>query len=199
MARAKLSDLLKDAIHALPHKDKDKLLYRLIAKDDILTEQLEFKLLEHEATTEDRRDFLKEKIIEDIASNFQQYSPGSMLWLARQLSAAITRHTRITKDKYGEIELNLILIEECLEKYGERLTPFWNQKSNKLREYLIKKIIRMSNLSEKIHPDYRLDFAEFLQQIGNLIGRDDTLMHMCINAGLDVNYLLNGEFVQKVV
>lgn len=197
MARAKLSDSLKAAIHDLPHKEKDKLLYRLIAKDDILTEQLEFRLLEHEATTEDRRGILRDHIIENLKSISQQYSPGAMLWSVRKFSSIISRHTRVTKDKYGEIELNLILIKECLEKYGERLSPFWNQKSNKLREYLIKKIARISVLSAKIHPDYRLDFAELLQEIGAHIGRDDTLMHMCIKAGVEVNDLLNGEFIRK--
>ena len=46
MARVKLTDDLKKAISGLSHKEKDKLLFRLIAKEPILAEQLVFKLLE---------------------------------------------------------------------------------------------------------------------------------------------------------
>ncbi|MES2796976.1 MAG: hypothetical protein V4683_13485, partial [Bacteroidota bacterium] len=50
-----ISAELKSEILALPSKEKDKLLLRLIAKNDILVEQLQFQLVEESLTTESRR------------------------------------------------------------------------------------------------------------------------------------------------
>ena len=194
MSRKKLSDALKEAIHHLSHKEKDKLLYRLIAKDDLLTEQLEFRLLENRATTEDRRSIIRDLIIDHMNTHGQQYTPGSMLWSIRKISAMITRHTRVTGDKYGEIELNLLLVKECLAQYGHKMIPFWNRKTNKLREYLIKKVLRISKLSKNIHPDYRLDFADSLHAIGDYFERDHYLMEILSSKMIDVGCLQRGEF-----
>ena len=46
MARIKLSPDFKKAITALSHKEKDKLLFRLLPKEEMLVAQLEFQLLE---------------------------------------------------------------------------------------------------------------------------------------------------------
>ena len=62
MARAKLSEELKKEIKALPSKEKDKLLMRLIPKDSKLVDQLEYKLVEEEGTLEFRRDDMREYI-----------------------------------------------------------------------------------------------------------------------------------------
>ncbi len=46
MPRQKLPDELKAAISKMPDKEKDKLLFRLIAKEEALVNRLTFELLE---------------------------------------------------------------------------------------------------------------------------------------------------------
>jgi hypothetical protein len=50
-----LSKELKDAIWAMPAAEKDKLLLRLVAKDDDLCKKLEYKLLDEERREEIRQ------------------------------------------------------------------------------------------------------------------------------------------------
>ena len=56
MSKLRLSqiDELKEAIIRLPQKEKDKLLIRLINKDQMLIKQLHFQLLENENDLWDR-------------------------------------------------------------------------------------------------------------------------------------------------
>ena len=73
MARAKLSEELKKEIKALPSKEKDKLLMRLIPKDSKLVDQLEYKLVEEEGTLEFRRDDMREYIQYSVNHYTHQY------------------------------------------------------------------------------------------------------------------------------
>ena len=97
MARTKLSDELKEAIASLTHKEKDKLLFRLIAKDYALVKKLEFELLEDGETKDERRQELYEMIEAEFA-RYHYYSPGYLLLLLRSISGAIGRHLKTTKD-----------------------------------------------------------------------------------------------------
>lgn len=53
---------LKNAILDLPSKEKDKILLRLINKDETLVEHLHFQLLEDENDLIDRVNIIYEKI-----------------------------------------------------------------------------------------------------------------------------------------
>lgn len=199
MARTTLSDELKKAISHLTSKEKDKYLFRLIAKDPILMEQLEFQLLEDRSTVEERR----EKLHNSIQKNIKQVSSGrgrirALISEVRSQSAHITRHLRVTGDKYGEIELNLLLIHEALLVVNGQYLHSNPRDQIKLYEYLINRIFKLSNLVDKIHMDYRLDFAEKLQELGGIIGSNDLMMHTCIMNGLDVNVLLKGDFPPRL-
>ncbi|MCB0672311.1 MAG: hypothetical protein KDC59_10265 [Saprospiraceae bacterium] len=199
MARTPVSEELKKAISRLPSKEKDKYLFRLIAKDPILLEQLEFQLLDERSTVEERRENLQkklEKAIKHVASGRGRIR--ALISEVRSQSAGITRHLRVTGDKYGEIELNLILIREALAGVTGHYLRSNPRDQIKLYEYLITRLFKLSNLIEKIHMDYRLDFAEKLQEIGGLIGSNDLMMHTCIMNGMDVNVLLQGDFPIRI-
>ena len=122
MARIKLTEDLKKAISGLSHQEKDKLLFRLIAKEPILAQQLVFKLLEDGASMEERREDLA-KYIEKYLEDYQDYyySPGYLLLELRSLSAKITNHIKTTRDKYGEIALNLLMLNKALSLYGSKI------------------------------------------------------------------------------
>lgn len=190
--RLKLSDELKDAIKALPEKEKDKLLLRLIPKNELLVRQLEFKLLEDASTTYVRREELKEEVEGHVSSYPDHfYSPGYLLTHMREISGLITRHVNITKDKTGEIELNLFMLTEILERNEANLLNHNRYHRIKFDEYVVKRILKLLKLTEKIHEDYRLEFADNMQKLGQLLINQPTTMEVAINNMLDVNDLLS--------
>jgi hypothetical protein len=187
-----LSDELKKAIKALPDKEKDKLLLRLIPKNELLVRQLEFKLLEDASTTYVRREELREKVEEHV-SNYPDhfYSPGYLLTHMREISGLITRHKNITKDKTGEIELNLFMLTEILERNHDNLLKYDRYYMMKFDDYVVKRILKILKLLEKIHEDYRIEFTANMQKLGHLLANQPTTMKMAINNMLDVNDLLS--------
>jgi len=147
---------LKKAVLRLPSAEKDKLLLRLVAKDNVLTEQLHFELIEHGATTEDRRHEVREKI---AATALGQYShPDTwMLKAMRALSSAITHHVRITKDKYGEVELSLYLLNAFFDCQPSAFRPL-NRHNEKTCAYVAKRADMLLKKLHKLDPDYFIEF-----------------------------------------
>jgi hypothetical protein len=193
MARIKLSDELKVAVSKMPAKEKEKLLLRLLAKEPALVAKLEFELLEAGDTTEDRRADLQQQIAKTLENaNRYFYSPGYLLLDLRALSGEITRHVTTTKDKYGEIVLNLFMLNTALELMGDKIRGFSSQKSNTLDTYVVKRAIKLLGLLAKIHPDYQLDFLNDRKVLGRHIGGLHNMMRAAIFNGLDVNLLLEG-------
>ena len=103
-----ISKDLKEAIVMMPQKEKDKTLLRLIAKDEILMLRLEFELLELGETLQSRRDEIRTRILK--IAKMKHDTPGWMMMDMRSLSGDIGQHVKITKDKYGDIELNLFML-----------------------------------------------------------------------------------------
>ncbi len=194
MARVKLTDDLKKAISGLSHKEKDKLLFRLIAKEPILAEQLIFKLLEDGASAEDRRaDLAKE--IEQFLTDYQKYyySPGYLLLELRSISAKITQHVKTTKDKYGEIALNFLMVNKALEIFGNKIAKVRPHRSRTLNSYVVNRAIKLIGLVRKIHEDYRLDFSDDLIKLGTAIQSLDAMKRIAEEFELDMELLLSGE------
>jgi len=172
MPRTKLSDELKEAIKTLPNKEKDKLLFRLLPKDQKLVHQLEFKLLENEETTEERREKIKEVILESCENYPRQYhSPSYLVWNLKDLSGKINYHTTITKDKIGEIELNLLMLNEVLGKNLVRITSEDKWQVRKLAEYVVARIKKINTLLGKIHEDYHLEFETDIDTLKEIINK----------------------------
>ena len=191
MAREKLSDELKLAIKELPDKEKDKLLLRLIPQNHLLVQQLEFRLLEDAETTESRKDELEKQMIE-IAKIYPErfYSPGYLMMHMRDMSGYITEHVSITKDKLGEVELNLVML---IAFFGSNKVELAHQDFNrifKLNEYVVKRVLKLFKLIEKLDEDYYIEFEEPMQKLGQLIGQIDSTMRVAIQNGLDVNLLI---------
>ena len=194
MARIQLSNELKEAIVDLPDKEKNKLLFRLIAKDGALVNKLIFQLLEAGESTETRREDVRmvvEKSLSHEAAHF--FSPGYLLLVMRSLSGEITRHVATTRDRYGEIELNFFLLNRSFDLMGHELTGFSWRKTQTLTIYVVKRALKLLTLLGKQHPDVHLDFREEMEELGNSIGEHDYFMQTAVHLGLDVNYLLRGE------
>ena len=190
MARIKLPDELKKAISLMPDREKDKLLFRLIAKDPMLAEQLVFKLLEGGESTEDRRTDVRqliEKHYEGYAPFF--HSPGYLLLEMRHLSGRISEHVRTTRDKYGEVELNLLLLIRPLEMFGKKISQATPRRSQTLNQYVVNRTIKLLSLLEKLHEDHRLDFQESLEKLARFIRQQPAMMDVAVDLGLELEEL----------
>ncbi len=188
----------KEAISHLPSKEKDKLILRLLKKDRILAERLYFELVDPK-TVDDRR-FDKENDIKERIAFFSEYrlSPGDLMMYMREISGEITEHVKITKDKYGEVSLNLLLLLETLRKNNSQITQHSLGKSRKIYIYIIGRVFKILVLRQKLHEDLWLEFDDDLEQLGELITENSGLMKIAIQNGFDVNWLLNNDIPEDI-
>jgi len=104
----------KNAISQLPSVEKDKLILRLLKYDLTLANRLQFVLLSKKNVAERRAEM--EIIVKSNVEKMTNYfhSPGYLMMDMRYLSGEITTHVKTTKDKFGEISLNLLMLNEVL-------------------------------------------------------------------------------------
>lgn len=152
-----LSKELKEAILAMPASEKDKLILKLIGKHEDLQRQLEFQLLEFGNTLEGRRNDIREIISRLYA--FEHYSPGYLMMDMRSVNAYITDHVKITKDKYGEVELTLYLLNMLFDKQLKHIEKY-SSRSDTLASYVAKRTDFVVKKLEKLHPDIQFEFLE---------------------------------------
>lgn len=166
-----ISKELEKEILNLPQKDKDRHLLRLISRNKLLLEQMKYDLMEDEADLYLRKEALKEHILEVMAKPF----PGTAFFLKafRKLSTEITWHRRVTKDKYGEVDMQILCMEKTFEKQIRHIRVM-SRKGDVLRTYLVKKAISVLNMIDKLHEDYRIDFASRMNQILKLLHTFET-------------------------
>ena len=189
----------KQAIQEMPSKEKDKLIFRLLRRDLDLANRLHFELVDVE-TVEDKRAAFEKSMLTKIKYFSERfYSVGYLLQDTRFLSGEITNHVKITKDKFGEISLNMKMLIHLLTINNERIQTHSYSKSYTLCIYVIARAFKVLLLIKAIDEDYFIDFKEDLSQLGRLIGQNPMLMRTAINNGLDVNWLLSGEIPEDIV
>ena len=163
---AKISDDLKVMISQLSHKDKDKLLFRLVAKDAKLVRKLIFELLEGGETKEQRFEETMQFINESIPRRGSGgLTPGYLLMDLRSINARITEHVAATKDKLGEVVLTTFMLHEAIERHADMLTDFPAQRSSTLAPYLVKRVQFILAKAPKLHEDYHLEFSKQLNEV----------------------------------
>ena len=186
MPRQKLPDELKAAISKMPDKEKDKLLFRLIAKEEALVNRLTFELLEGAGSREERRSELAISIERDVTYAIRAfYSPGFLLLDLRAISGDINRHVKATKDKYGEIELNLLMLNLALEGIDGLLDQFPAAKARTFSNYVVKRALKLQKLLSKMHDDIRLDFEGEMERLGQFIRNSSYLKKTAEREGLE--------------
>ncbi len=178
----------KAALSAFSSIEKDRLIFRLLKKDKLLSKKLYFELIDPE-TTDDKRDAMEEIVQEKVrlASGYiRNYK--YFLSIIRKISAEITEHVKITTDKFGEVSLNLLLVNAVLH-YSEDLNSQRFDAVYKLHLYLINKILRALILTQKLDEDYWMEIDTLLTEIESKIHSIPYLEKLCINNGLDFNWL----------
>ena len=189
----------KRAISELPSSEKDKLILRLLKKDLTLANRLSFELVDErnvDEVREDVEDFIK-RMADRATNNF--YSPGYLMMDMRDISGHINDHVRITKDKFGEASLNLIMLIEVLKRTNEEIQRFTLLQAHKLCTYIIARAFKILLLVDKLDDEYFIEFRDDLRALGILIAENDHLMRTAIFNGFDVNWLIKGEIPEDIV
>lgn len=188
----------KEAIANLPNKEKDKLILRLLKKDLNLANRLEFELLDR-GTIEERRAKTAQKIIDEVNHMTKRfYSPGYLNMDVRYASGIINEHVNITKDKFGEVSLNILLLTQVIQKNKQNILSQSMGRANKLLVALIARAFKIILLTQKLHEDFFIDLEDDLKQLGHLIGDNDHLMQIAIYHGFDVNWLIRADIPQDI-
>ncbi len=188
----------KKAIQELPNTEKDKLIFRLLKRDLDLANRLHFELVDTE-TVEDKRVAFEIEMLRKINYFSERfYSFGYLLQDTRFLSGEITYHVKITKDKFGEISLNLRMLIQLLTINNERIKSVTYSKAYTFCIYVIARAFKILLLIKTIDEDYFIDFKEDLSLLGELIGQNPMLMRTAINNGLDINWLISAEFPDNI-
>ncbi|MBV8328160.1 deoxyuridine 5'-triphosphate nucleotidohydrolase [Chryseobacterium sp.] len=178
----------KAALSAFSGAEKDKLIFRLLRKDKLLSKKLYFELIDPE-TTDDKRNAMEEEVSEKVllASKYIG-NTKYFLTVIRKISAEITEHVKITTDKFGDVSLNLLMINAILE-YNNDLSRQRFDNVYKLYIYLINKVFKSLILIKKLDEDYWIEIDEFLKDTRKKISENHYLQKLCINNGLDLQWL----------
>lgn len=177
---------LKEAVLALPQKEKDKLLVRLINKDKMLLKQLHYELLEDQSDLDDRIQQLQEAIAllyTGIGSKEIKNLPlyphyKELSALLRKGSGMINEHERITKDRYSVVECRLLLLRQAFQRYPNLFRPSAISTALKLQKYVKGRIKNLWTSYHKLHEDLQFDLQNDLQTVLNFAqqhGLDDTV------------------------
>lgn len=166
----KIDDQLKIAIAKLPVTEKDKLLFRLVAKDEKLVRRLVFELLEGGETRDERAAELRAQIVRHLPkTGDQNLSPGYLLLDLRHWNARINEHVQATKDKPGEVSLVIFLLAEAFRRHWDMLNRASARRSDTLAPYVVKRTAAIIKKAEKLHEDYFIEFRRDLNELLHFI------------------------------
>ncbi|MGL6129590.1 deoxyuridine 5'-triphosphate nucleotidohydrolase [Chryseobacterium artocarpi] len=178
----------KAALSAFSSTEKDKLIFRLLKKDKLLSKKLYFELIDPE-TTDDKRNAMEENVEEKILLASKYIGNAKyFLTIVRKISAEITEHVKITTDKFGDVSLNLLMINKILD-YNNDLSRQRFDNVYKLYLYIINKLFKSLILIKKLDEDYWMEIDELFRETQNKISENHYLQKLCINNGLDTNWL----------
>lgn len=153
---------LKKEILALPTKEKDKLLLRLVAKDKVLTEHLHFLLLEDESNLADRIDFIKEEINSSmkVLEATKKANAKDTLLVLRKLVKQINHFYKVTKSSMAEIELKFLLFTVAPTEFKFKVYSSAKNHEDLLANYVVKAVLVLLRKMEKLHEDLQFDLKE---------------------------------------
>jgi hypothetical protein len=158
---------LKVEILALPPKEKDKLLLRLVAKDKVLTEHLHFLLLEDESNLRDRISAIKEQIVEamDGLGNQKSVNAKDVLSNLRRLAKLVNHNLRVTKANFEDIELRIFLFNHTPTSFKSGIFSSQKNYEQLFNSYFLKSTLITIRKFDKLHEDLQFDLKEELNKL----------------------------------
>ncbi len=158
---------LKKEILALPAKEKDKLLLRLIAKDKVLTERLHFELLEDSADLEDRVSHLRDSILSESKrlKLLANVHPKDVILALRKLTREVNHFFKVTKAKTEEVELKLALLAGSIMGFRKSFRTSFKQDERKFQLYFVKSVQSLLKKYRALHEDLQFDLRGDMQAL----------------------------------
>ena len=181
----------KAALAMLPSKEKDKLLWRLIKRDELLARRLEYELLAPYDAVDKRIELAELIHNKTISIVGRREHLSAILSQFRSLSGDISRHVYITKDKVGEIQLNFILLQQAMQLMGNRSYLFGGRATQKYIIYMLNKLYRTSMLVNKLHTDYHIELEDDAQKLGKIMQANPDLMKYVKHHKFNVDWLID--------
>ena len=188
----KIEPEFKKALSLLSSADKDKLILRLLRRDEALAKKLEFELMSEESVDERRAKVEKHVLSEIRRVSNRFYSPGYLLLDMRSISGEITDHVKTTKDKYGEVSLNLKMLNEILKLNKENLLQYKLSYLYTFSIYIIARAFKILVMVKSLHEDFLINFEDDFKTLSQHIVKTDFLMNLAIQNGLNVNWFTDG-------
>lgn len=189
----------KNAIADLPSKEKDKLLLRLLKKDMILAKRLYFELVSDD-TEEDRREEMEDYIHSQVELCSQGRTTAKQMLLAlRNISGSITEHVKVTKDKFGEASLNLLMLNSLLDACRSQILNASPNLAYRLDMYIIVRTYKILMLIRALHEDFAIDFEDGLYALRNHFDEHPRLRSLAINNGLELDWLAYDQIPEDIV
>lgn len=158
---------LKKEILALPVKEKDKILLRLVAKDKVLTEHLHFLLLEDESNLRDRIAVIRENIVENLAHLEQntKNTAKETLSTLRKLTKDINHFYKVTKADFDEVELKILMFTNAPLKFKYKAYAATKSYEDLYDTYVIKSILVLLRKFAKLHEDLQFDLKDQMNKM----------------------------------
>ena len=153
---------LKSEILALPTKEKDKLLLRLVAKDKVLTEHLHFLLLEDEESLRERVAVLKEEIVH---YDKNRTNAKDVLLILRKLIKSINHFLKVTKANFEEVELRIFLFNHTPFEFKAKFFSSYKNYDQLFAIFFIKSVLATIKKFERLHEDLQFDLKEDLNKL----------------------------------
>ncbi len=179
-----------EVLKMLTVQQKDKLLLKLFRKDPMLVEKLAFEFFEDKSDLVNRRNDLKSQIDTYIHEKYLTYdTPGEAMMVMRSMNGRITEHVKITKDKYGEVELTILLLNTAFTRFGAMLEKKANR-ADTFSEYVIKRTLHVLKVLEKLHEDNYLDFKDDLNQLLNYLHTYRPTIHLARDNKIHTSYFI---------
>jgi hypothetical protein len=176
---------LKKEILALPPKEKDKLLLRLVAKDKVLTEHLHFLLLEDGSDLVDRVETIKQNISKTLQALGASKSTTAKEVLAnlRTLAKQVNHNFRVTKAAFEDVELRIFLFNECQIDFKLKRYSSSKDYEHIFAVYFIKTTLLTFKKFEKLHEDLQYDLKEDFNKLLTKI-HSGNLANIALELGL---------------
>ncbi|MBL7816687.1 MAG: hypothetical protein JNL70_16825 [Saprospiraceae bacterium] len=162
---AKAPDPRFEVLRMLTEEQKDKLLLKLFRKDPSLVEKLAFEFFEDKSDLKQRIEKIKQSINKYVSNDYMHWAtPGELMMTMRSENASITEHVKITKDKLGEVELTILLLNTAFDRFWDMLVEK-QKRADTFSEYVIKRTENILKAAKKLHPDNDLDFQSELNRL----------------------------------
>lgn len=194
----KIENDFKKALAALPEREKDKLIIRLLKKDMKLLHRLHFELIDTRSV-EERRTDLSDEIRDAFESlNDFRFDAKDFMYVMRSMSGKISEHVFITKDKFGEPLLSLELLVSALEYLNANAPSTRYFDDFKIYYYILDKVFNSMKLIRKLDPDYLFDFKSIFTRLQTLVSENHYLFDRFIKHGMDINWFSGPHIPENV-